>query len=81
VFDHAIRGLEGLNCVRAEPGLQVSLSLSSSATKDIIHASLLTCIVVGIRREFAIHLNLPSIESWVYPVRKNRWIGQLGGFS
>jgi hypothetical protein len=81
VFDHAICGLEWLNCVWAESGLQVSLSLSSSATKDIIHASLLSYVVIGVRRELAVHLDLPSIESWVYSVRKNWWIRQLSGFS
>ena len=39
------------------------LSISSSAVKNVVHASLFVGIVVGVRREFAIHLNLLSVES------------------
>ena len=53
------------------------LSISSSAVKNIVHASLFVGIVVGVRREFAIHLNLPSVESWVYPVCKNWCVTDL----
>jgi hypothetical protein len=81
VLDHAIGGLERLDCTRFELGLQVFLSISSGAVKNIVHASLFVCIVVGVRREFAGHLNLPSVESWDYSVCKNWWVRQLGGFS
>jgi hypothetical protein len=63
VFDHAICGLERLDCIWAELGFQVSLSISSSAAENIVHTSLFVRIVVGVRHEFAIYLNLPSVES------------------
>jgi hypothetical protein len=71
VLNHAISSLERLNYTWFELRFQVFLSISSSAVKNVVHASLFVGIVVGVRREFAIHLNLPSVESWVYPVCKN----------
>jgi hypothetical protein len=72
VSNHTISGLERLIYVWFELGLQVSLSISSSTAKNIVHASLFVCIVVGVRLEFAIHLDLPSVESWrVYPTCKD----------
>ena len=41
----------------------MSLSLSTSVAKDIVYASLLIYVVIGVRYESAIHLNLLSIES------------------
>jgi hypothetical protein len=72
VFDHAISSLERLDYTRFELELQVFLSISSSVVKDIVHASLFVYIVVGIRCEFTIHLNLPSVERWrIYPTYKD----------
>jgi hypothetical protein len=81
VLDHAISSLERLDCTWFELGFQLFLSISSSAVKNVVHASLFVGIVVGVYREFAIHLNLPSVKSWVYPICKNWWVWQLGGFS
>jgi hypothetical protein len=63
VLDHAISSLERLDYTWFELGLQVFLSISSSVVKNIVYASLFVYIVVGVRHEFAVHLNLPSVES------------------